>query len=156
MYSEFIQIKRTYFLHDQHFLFLKYKKGDQVQNVIDFFVGPLIFPVYVGLALYGFAWIGARFFADVFARHIGSDPSAIELGAIRAWRLVIILHLLLGLGITIGLSVHALPKVSEWVHILWYLVSFLPFLILDACILITLSSHSKTIKKATQREKNSE
>ena len=124
-----------------------------MQNITDFFVGPLIFPVYIGLALYGFAWIGAHFFTGVFARHIGSDPSAIELGATRAWRLVIILHLLLGLGITIGLSVHALPKVSEWVHILWYMVSFLPFLILDVCILITLSSHSKTIKKATQAQR---
>ena len=119
-----------------------------MQNFFDFFISPLIFPIYVGLALYGFAWIGARFFAGVFARHIGSDRSAIERGATRAWRLVIILHLLIGLGFAIGLSVRALPKVSDWPHILWYLVSYVPFLIIDGCILISLSSYSKASKKA--------
>ena len=124
-----------------------------MQNFFDFFVSPLIFPVYVGLALYGFAWIGARFFAGVFARrHIGSNRDAIELGTIRAWRLVIILHLMLGLGFAIGLSINALPQVSDWPHILWYLASYVPFLIIDVCILVSLSSYGKASKTDAKRE----
>ena len=113
-----------------------------MQNFFDFFVDPLIWPVYLGLAMYGFAWLGLRFFADVFARQLGSQRSAIERGTIRAGRLVIILHLLFEAIFVIGLCFYTLPRVPDWVHILWYLISYVPFLIIDVCILISLASHS--------------
>ena len=117
-------------------------EGDEVQDFFNFFVNPLIWPFYSGLAMYGFAWIGARFFAGVFSRRMKGDPRAIERGTIQAWRLVIILHLLLETTFVIGLSVYALPRVADWMHIFWYLISYMPFLIIDVCLLISLASHS--------------
>ena len=124
-----------------------------MQNIIDFLGDSLVWSVYVGILMYIAAWGGARFFAGVFARHIGNDRSAIERGTTRAWRLVIILHLLIMTGWAIGLSVHTLPSVPDWPYILWYLVSYMPFLIVDVCILISLSSHSKASKKAEQEQR---
>lgn len=117
-------------------------EGDQVENFLDFFSDPLIWPFYFGLAMYGFAWLGARFFAGVFARQISGEPSAIERGTIRAWRLLIILHLLLETGFVLGLCAHEHSRDADWGRILSYLISYIPFLIIDACILISLASHS--------------
>ena len=113
-----------------------------MEGFFDFFVDPLIFPVYVGLALYGFAWLGGRFFAGIFARQLGTQGSAIERGTIRAWRLMVILHLLFETIFVVGLSIHTLPRVADSIHILFYLISYVPFLIIDVCLLISLASHS--------------
>ena len=124
-----------------------------MQNIIDFLGNTLVWSVYVGILMYIVAWGFASFFTGVFARRIGNVPDAIERGATRAWRFLIILHLLVTTGSVIGLSVHALPNVPDWPHILWYLVSYMPFLIIDVCILISLSSYSKANKKAEQDQK---
>ena len=118
-----------------------------MQNFFDFFLHPLILPVYIGLAMYGFAWLGLRFFAAVFAKQLESRSSAIERGTIRAGRLVIILHLFLETVFVAGLCIHALPRVSDWSHTLLYLIPYAPFLITDVFILISLSSHSINSKK---------
>ena len=122
-----------------------------MENILDFLEDPLVWSVLVGFGLYIPALGGARFFSGVFSRHIGNDPNAIELGATRAWRLVIILHLLIVTGLVITLSVRALPNVPDWPHIFWYMVSYFPFVIIDGCILISLSSHSRANKKAGQK-----
>ncbi len=121
-----------------------------MENILDFLGDPLVWSVLVGFGLYIPALGGARFFSGVFARHIGNDPNAIEIGATQAWRLVIILHLILVTGLIIGLSVRAHPNVPDWSHLLWYLLSYLPFLIIDVFTLISLSSHSRASKKAQQ------
>lgn len=125
-----------------------------MQSILDLLEDPLVWSVLVGFGLYIPALGGARFFSGVFARHIGNDPNAIEIGATRAWRLVIILHLILVTILISVLSVRAHPDVSDWSHLLWYLLSYSPFLIIDVLILISLSSHSRASKKAQQEHYN--
>jgi len=119
-----------------------------MESISDFFVNPLIYPFYVGLALYGFAWIVGRFFfAGVFIRGLGTTPGAIERGTLRAWRLMAIIHLLLLTFFVIGLSIHALPRVSNWPRVFLYLIAYVPFLVADICILATLKSHGTKPKR---------
>ena len=96
-------------------------------------------------------WGGARFFTGVFARPLGNVPNAIEIGATRACRFLIILHLFLVIGMAIAFSVSDRPNSPDWGHVLWYAALSLPFLIIDVCILISLASHSPAKKRA---EKN--
>ena len=121
-----------------------------MEKILDFIGNPLVWSVLVYIGLYFLTVGGARFFTGVFARHIGNEPNAIEIGTARAWRLVIILHLILVTGLAIFLSVRERPNNPDWQHVLWYLLWYLPFLIIDVCVLISLSSHSKANKKAEQ------
>lgn len=124
-----------------------------MENISDFFVSPLIYPFYFGLALYGFLWLGGRFFAGVFARKLGRERGAIERGALRAWKLMVIIHLLLLTFFVIGLSIHALPRVANWPHIFLYLIAYFPFLIVDICILVSLKSHgTKTGRNSNKND----
>ena len=118
-----------------------------MQTFFDYFVSPLVFPIYVGLILYIFGLLVGRFFADVFTRQLGSEPSAVERGTMRAWKLVTILHLLFVSIFVLGLCIHAFPRVSHWQQILLYLISYVPFLIIDVCVLISLVSHGTKEKK---------
>ena len=120
-----------------------------MENISDFFVSPLIYPFYVGLALYGFAWIVGRFFfAGVFIRQLGSERNAIERGSLRAWKLMTIIHLLILSLFVVGLCGYALPRVSNWPKIFLYLIAYMPFLIADICILATLKSHGTKPKRS--------
>ena len=118
-----------------------------MEHIANFFASSLIYPFYVGLALYGFGWLGGRFFAGVFIRGLGTTPGAIERGTLRAWRLMAIIHLLLLTFFVIGLSIHALPRVSNWPRVFLYLIAYMPFLIADICILVTLKSHGTERKR---------
>ena len=125
-------------------------KGDKVDNILDLLGNPLVWSFLVGIGLYILAWAGARFFTGVFARPLGNVPNAIEIGATRACRFLIILHLILVIGMAIALSVHDRPNNPDWGYVIWYVLWSLPFLIIDVCVLISLSSHSKVNKKAEQ------
>ena len=122
-----------------------------MENILDFIGDPLVWSVLVYIGLYLLAVGGARFFSGVFARHIGNNPNAIEIGTTRAWRLAIILHLILVTGLAIFLIVRERPNNPDWQHVLWYVLWYVPFLIIDVCILISLSSHSKANEKAEQK-----
>lgn len=122
-------------------------EGVQVPTFFNYFVSPLVFPIYVGLMLYIFSLFAGRFFADVFIRQLGNEPNAVERGTMRAWKLLTILHLLFLSIFVLGLSVHALSEVSHWSQILLYLISYVPFLIIDVFVLISLASHGTKKKK---------
>ena len=120
-----------------------------MQN-FDFLANPLIWSVYFGLGTYILAWVGARFFASIFAKRIGGERGGIERGTIQAWRMMIILHLIAS-AIFVGyLCFRALPRVEEWTDTLWHLVPFLPFLVLDVCLLISLASQGPKKQKKKQ------
>ena len=124
-----------------------------MENIADFFASSLIYPFYVGLALYGFCWLGGRFFAGVFIRGLGTTQGATERGTLRAWRLMAIIHLLILTFFVIGLSIHALPRVANWPRVFLYLIAYMPFLIADICILIALKAHG-TERKGTVNNRN--
>ena len=107
-----------------------------MQRIFDFFVDPLIWPVYIYLAAYGFMWLLAYSLARVFM-----NQSGIERGTTRAWRIAVIAHMLGGTVLVIWLVFRAIPRVSEWWHILLYLIPYLCLiLILDGFLLLSLST----------------
>ena len=94
--------------------------------------------------------VGARFFAGILAKRIGSERGGTERGTIQAWRMMIILHLIAS-AIFVGyLCFRALPRVEDWTETLWHLVSFLPFLVVDVCLLISLASLGPKKQKKRQ------
>lgn len=119
-----------------------------MENIADFFVSPLIYPFYFGLALYGVLWFLGRFaVAGVFIRR-ENRSDAIERGTLRAWNLMTIIHLLVLTFFVVGLCYYALPRVSNWPKIFLYLIAYMPFLIADICILIVLKSHGTGRKRS--------
>ena len=120
-----------------------------MQN-FDFLANSLVWPVYFGLVTYGFAWVGARFFAGILAKRIGSERGGTERGTVQAWRMMIILHLIASIIFAGYLCFRALPRVEAWTETLWHLVSFLPFLVLDVCLLISLASQGPKKQKKRQ------
>ncbi len=119
-----------------------------MDNILDVLGNRLVLFFIISSLLYLLMWGGARFFSGVFARPLGNVPNAIEIGATRACRLLIIIHLLFVIGMAIAFSVSERPNNPDWGHVLWYIVLSLPFLIIDVCILISLASHSPAKKKA--------
>ena len=119
-----------------------------MQNILDHLVNLLVLFIIISSVLYLLVYLGARFFTGVFARPLGDEPNAIEIGATRACRLVIILHLIVVICMVIVFPVLERPNNPDWGHVIWYVLWSLPFLIIDVFTLISLSSHSKTNKKA--------
>ena len=120
-----------------------------MQN-FDFLANSLTWPIYFGLFTYLVAWVGARFFAGILAKRIGGERGGTERGTIQAWRMMIILHLIAS-AIFVGfLCFRALPRVEEWTGTLWHLLPFLPFLVVDVCLLISLASQGPKKQKKRQ------
>ncbi|RKU25049.1 hypothetical protein C6497_16885 [Candidatus Poribacteria bacterium] len=118
-----------------------------MQNILDYFVSPLVFPVYVAIVLYILGLPIGRFFADVFIKKLGSKTNAIENGTMSAWRLVTIIHFITLTIFVIGLCIYAFPNVSNWPQIFLYLISYVPFAIIDIFILISLATHRTKPKR---------
>ena len=130
-----------------------------MQNIFDFLVNLLVLFVIISTAFYLLVYLGARFFTGVFSRSLVNEPNAIEIGATRAWRFVIILHFIIVICMVIVFPILERPNNPDWGHVIWYVLWSLPFLIIDVFILISLSSHSKASKankKAAQEERDTQ
>ena len=110
-------------------------EGKTMQVIADFFVNPLVLPVYIYLAAYGIVWAVAFGLARLFMNQIG-----IELATTRAWRIAIVTHLLFGTGLVIWICFRAIPRVAEWWHIIFYLLFYVLIVIIDACMLVSIPS----------------
>ena len=97
--------------------------------IADFFVDSLVVPAYFYIAAYGFVWI----IALVFSRFIFMDSarSNVELAARRAWRTGFILHLIGGTALIVWILIRAIPRVSEWWHVPFYLIFYILVVIVD-------------------------
>lgn len=120
-----------------------------MQN-FDFLANSLVWPVYFGLVTYLLAWVGARFFAGILAKRIGSERGGTERGTIQAWRWMIIFHLLASIIFVSYLCFRASPRVEVWTETLWHLVPSIPFLVLDVCLLMSLASQGPKKQKKRQ------
>ncbi|MDE0483509.1 MAG: hypothetical protein OXI67_13090 [Candidatus Poribacteria bacterium] len=103
--------------------------------IADFFVDPLVLPIYIYLAAYGIVWAIAFGLARLFMNEIG-----IERATTRAWRIAIVIHLLFGTGLAIWICLRAIPRVSEWWHTIFYLLFYVLIVIIDACLLVSIPS----------------
>ena len=106
-----------------------------MQVIGDFFVDPLVLPVYFYLATYGIVWIVAFGLARLFLNQI-----SIELATTRAWRIAIVLHMLFGTGLAIWIGIRAVPRVGEWWYTIFYLFFYVLIVIVDLCLLFSIPS----------------
>ena len=113
-----------------------------MQVIADFFVDPLILPVYIYLAAYGIVWAVAFGLARVFMNQIG-----IERATTRAWRIAIVTHLLFGTSLVIWICFRAIPRVAEWWHTIFYLLFYVLIVIVDVCMLVSIPSQRERVKK---------
>ena len=97
--------------------------------IADFFVDSLVVPVYFYIAFYGAVWI----IALVCSRFIFMDSarSNVELAARCAWRTGFIFHLIGGTALIVWILIRAIPRVSEWWHVPFYLIFYILVVIVD-------------------------
>lgn len=116
-----------------------------MEIIAEFFVDALVVPVYFYIAAYGFVWI----IALIFSRFIFMDSarSNVELAARRAWRTGFILHLIGGTALIVWIFMRAIPRVSEWWHVPFYLIFYILIVIVDI-VAIAKSFDKKTTKPA--------
>ena len=79
-------------------------------------------------------WLLAYSLARVFM-----NQSGIERGTTRAWRIAVIAHMLGGTVLVIWLVFRAIPRVSEWWHILLYLIPYLCLILILDGFLVTIT-----------------
>ena len=103
-----------------------------MQIIAEFFVDPLIVPVYVYFAAYGFVW----FFAFVFARLL-MNRTGIERATTLAWGFALGAHIIGGAVLTVSICLRAIPRLAEWWHVPIYLALYVLFLIVDVCLLVS-------------------
>lgn len=115
-----------------------------MEVIADFFVDSLVVPVYFYFAAYGIVWILAFLLARLF---MNQDQKQVEQAAKRAWRFGFVLHLLGGTALIVWIVGRAIPRVSQWWHVPFYLIFYVLIVIVDVCCLISLSS--RRTKKAT-------
>lgn len=120
-----------------------------MQAIVDFFVDPLIVPIYYYLAGYGLVWFFAFWLARIF-----SDPNTIgsyDKGTARAWRIAIAAHILGGTILVVWLCFKAIPYVVAWWHIPFYLIPYLFFIVVDIFFLLSLIQGQTQKRKTTQK-----
>ena len=110
-----------------------------MQIIAEFFVDPLIVPVYVYFAAYGFVW----FFAFVFARLL-MNRIGIERATTLAWRIALVAHISGGAVLTVSICLRAIPRLAEWWYVPIYLALYVLILIVDICLLVSLSTQGAT------------
>ncbi len=101
----------------------------------EFFGDPLLVPAYFYLLGYGIAWAIAFVLARLLMKQGG-----IERAATRAWQFAIVLHIISGTALIAWICFRAIPRVAEWWHVPLYLILYVLILILDICLLVTLST----------------
>ena len=110
-----------------------------MQIIADFFVDPLILPVYLYVAAYGFVW----FFAFVFARLL-MNRTGIERATTLAWGIALGAHIFGGAVLSIWICLRAIPRLAEWWYVPIYLALYVLILIVDICLLVSLSTQGAT------------
>lgn len=110
-----------------------------MQIIAEFFRDPLVLPVYAYFAAYGFVWLFAFVFARLLMNRIG-----IERATTLAWRIAIGGHMFGGAVLSLWICLRAIPRVAEWWYILIYLALYVLFLIVDVCLLVSLSTQGAT------------
>ena len=106
-----------------------------MQIVADFFVDPLIWPVYIYLAGYGFVWMIAFGTARLLMNH-----NTIEKAAKIAWVSGFCIHIICGTILIFMLwrKEHHRFEESEWWYVLFYLLVYLVIIVIDICLLFSL------------------
>lgn len=104
-----------------------------MQIIADFFVDPLILPVYFYFVAYGFVWVIAFVLARFFM-----NRSGIERATTLAWGIALGAHIVGGAILTVSICLRAIPRLAEWWHVPIYLALYVLFLILDVCLLVSL------------------
>lgn len=121
-----------------------------MQNVSNFLIDPLVWPLYIYFAAYSFVWL----FAFVLAR-LFMNQTNIERAAILAWRIGIVLHLLSGIVLVIWLYHSNSGRSDEQADILFYLIPYLIIIVVDVCLLLLSIQSGKTSRAAARSPKRS-
>ncbi len=106
-----------------------------MQIIADFFVDPLILPVYAYFAAYSFVGVIAFVLARLFMNKFG-----IERATTLAWRIALGAHIFGGAVLSIWVWLRAIPRLAEWWYVPIYLALYVLFLIVDICLLVSLST----------------
>ena len=110
-----------------------------MQIIADFFTDSLILPVYFYFATYVFVWVIALGLARLLMNKIG-----IERATTLAWGIALGTHIFGGAVLSIWICLRAIPRVSEWWYVPIYLALYVLFLIVDVCLLVSLSTQGAT------------
>lgn len=104
-----------------------------MQIIADFFVDPLILPVYFYFATYLVVWTIAFVLARLFM-----NWSSIERATTLAWLIALGGHISFGVILAIWVYDRAIPRVAEWWYVTIYLALYVLLLIVDVCLLVSL------------------
>ena len=115
-----------------------------MQVIAEFFVDPLVWPAYLYFAAYGFVWMIAWGLARLFM-----NQRSIERATTLAWQIAIVTHILGGTFLIIWLGVRDHKRVAEWWHIPFYLVFYILIMVVDVCLLISLSTRNSKKDEAS-------
>ena len=111
--------------------------------IAEFFMDPLVWPAYIYLLAYSFAWFTAFVLARLFISQRG-----IERAVIQAWGIAISMHILGGTFLIVWVIFRAKDRVAEWFQVPLYLVLYIIIIIVDIGLLISLSNQREKKEKA--------
>ena len=121
-----------------------------MQVVFDFFVDPIIWPIYLYLGGYGLVWLIALLLSRLYIHKM-----EIERGVMRSWKIAFILHLLAGTALVAWLCFKAADLVKAWWYIILYMLPYTGIFLLDIFFLLFLNESSKGNRSSYRKRQRS-
>ena len=123
-----------------------------MQSVTDFFVDPLVWPVVVYLAAYGFVWMIACGLGQFLKSRV-----SIERAAALAWGIAFVTHILGGTFFIIWLWDRAYNRFSDGLYTFLYVCIYIVVMIVDIILLfsaLTKGERKKNVNVPNQKSMN--